>query len=351
MTEMQFARKLSEEELRSYTGPVHYIAHHGVLKPDNKSTPLRIERLLDERLLNNLLGVILRFRENQVAVIGDILKMYHRILIPERDQHVHRFLWRDMKIDQQPDVYVKTVLTFGDKPALAMAQTALKTPAEAGEYNFPEAVRVLKENTNMDDICDSIPTIANTLKLTSDLDIILDKGGFKVKGWLSNNPLKGNPADRDEHELKPYETGHENVLGTVWDPKGDSLSYKVTMDLDKYLSTEVEGPKLTLTKQKILSQITGIFDPIGFAAPFLIQAKIGMQRFWQRGLDWDQELPISEQNSCTCINLLGEMEELNNVHFQRSLTLQIPAPDIASIMFSLVVIYMVINASDFHGCT
>ncbi len=40
-------------------------------------------------LLNNLFVVNLCFREREVALIGDISKMYHRILIPERDQHVH----------------------------------------------------------------------------------------------------------------------------------------------------------------------------------------------------------------------------------------------------------------------
>ena len=56
--------------------------------------------------------------------------MYHRVLIPERDQHVHRFLWRNFNTQREPDVYVKPVLTFGDKPAPAMAQTALRKRAE-----------------------------------------------------------------------------------------------------------------------------------------------------------------------------------------------------------------------------
>jgi hypothetical protein len=47
-------------------------------------------------LLNSLFGVILRFRENEVAVSGDISKMYHQVLIPQEDQHVHRFLWRNL---------------------------------------------------------------------------------------------------------------------------------------------------------------------------------------------------------------------------------------------------------------
>lgn len=35
------ARKLSEE-VRDYEGPIHYIHHHEVLKPNSSSTPLRI---------------------------------------------------------------------------------------------------------------------------------------------------------------------------------------------------------------------------------------------------------------------------------------------------------------------
>ena len=94
MTELNFSRKLSGVELKSYKGPVHYIAHHAVIRPDKKSTPIRIvfnssssyqgHRLNDywlkgPDLLNNLFGVILRFRENEVALSADISKMYHRI--------------------------------------------------------------------------------------------------------------------------------------------------------------------------------------------------------------------------------------------------------------------------------
>ena len=115
MTEMNFARRLSRKELESYKGPVHYISHHAVVKPDKKSTPIRIvfnssssyrghclndHWLKGTNLLNNLFGVILRFRENEVALSADISKMYHRILILERDQHVHRYLWRDMETER-----------------------------------------------------------------------------------------------------------------------------------------------------------------------------------------------------------------------------------------------------------
>ena len=47
-------------------------------------------------MLNNFLGVLLRFWEEPVAVIGDIAKMFHSIDIPVLDQMTHRFLWKDL---------------------------------------------------------------------------------------------------------------------------------------------------------------------------------------------------------------------------------------------------------------
>ena len=124
MTELNFARKLSEEEIKNHEDPVHYIAHHKVVRPEKKSTPVRIvfnssasyecHKLNDYWLkgpdvLNNLFGVVLRFRENEVAISSDISKMYHRVLIPlKEDQDVHRFLWRNLETEREPDVYVKT---------------------------------------------------------------------------------------------------------------------------------------------------------------------------------------------------------------------------------------------------
>jgi len=41
ITEMNFACKLTKQELETYMGPVHYIAHHEVVRPE-KTTLIRI---------------------------------------------------------------------------------------------------------------------------------------------------------------------------------------------------------------------------------------------------------------------------------------------------------------------
>ncbi|KAJ8036637.1 hypothetical protein HOLleu_20672 [Holothuria leucospilota] len=334
MVEMKFARKLTEKDIKQYKGPVHYISHHAVIRPEKRSTPVRIVFnssavfqghclndywLKGPDLLNNLFGVILRFREHKVATCGDISKMYHRILIPETDQHVHRYLWRDMQIDRTPEVFVKTVLTFGDRPAPAMAQVALLKTAKEGEQQHPRAAQALRHNTYMDDICLSNPTIEDAAEITHGIDEVLKGGGFKVKEWLSSQPL-GERSEVSKENVKSFtdETKVEKVLGVVWDHENDKFSYKVNLKKSLLVQNSESGELQRLTKRKILSQVAQIFDPVGFASAFVIRAKIGLQHLWQKGLDWDSEL--SERDEEKWRHLFKEMENLNALKFERCLT-------------------------------
>ena len=94
MIKRHVCRKLDFKEIQEYKGPIYYIAHRAVLKPESKSTPCRIVvrssakfsgHILNDYLaegpdmLNNLLGIVLRFREERVGMVGDISKMYYSI--------------------------------------------------------------------------------------------------------------------------------------------------------------------------------------------------------------------------------------------------------------------------------
>ncbi|XP_028397204.1 uncharacterized protein LOC114521013 [Dendronephthya gigantea] len=326
MNELKFSRKLTEKEIREYQGPVHYIAHHSVLKPESKSTPLRIifnsssvyqGRCLNHYwlkgpdLLNNLFGVILRFRENRVALSADISKMYHRVRILIEDQHVHRFLWRNMQVDRQPDTYAMNVLTFGDKPAPAMAQIALKKTAEEGETSNPRAARTVKDNTYMDDILDSVDTVEEAKELSSSIDVILANGGFNVKEWRSNEDLHKNVPTQQVEEI-PVLQGkpEEKMLGVGWNNANDVLKYKVEPNI-----LDSQPPKLT--KRRILSQISRVYDPIGLTSAFLIRAKVGIQELWQKGIGWDDELSTESREQW--VSFFEEMKQLSDIVLERCL--------------------------------
>ena len=40
-----------------------------------------------------------------------------------------------------------------------------------------------------------------------------------------------------------------------------------------------------------MSATSSVFDPLGFAAPYVIKAKLIVQELWRRQIDWDEELP------------------------------------------------------------
>ena len=93
------AKKLTREEATNVNSPVHYLPHHGIYRPEKKSTPLRV--MFDPAssfqgvslnsflfkgpgLIGNLIGVLLRFREEPIAFAGDISKMFLQILFALR---------------------------------------------------------------------------------------------------------------------------------------------------------------------------------------------------------------------------------------------------------------------------
>ena len=91
---------------------VHYLPHQAVIRKDPETTKLRIvydasakegkngislnDCLHTGPSLNPLLfGILVRFRENRVALVGDIEKAFLNISVDESDRDCLRFLWVD----------------------------------------------------------------------------------------------------------------------------------------------------------------------------------------------------------------------------------------------------------------
>ena len=93
MLDRKVAQKLTRRELEEYEGPYYYLGHHEVLKTDS-TTNFRIVFTSSLKylglslndywakglnLLNNVDGILFRFREEVVAAKGDVRKMYHKV--------------------------------------------------------------------------------------------------------------------------------------------------------------------------------------------------------------------------------------------------------------------------------
>jgi len=147
-----------------------------------------------------MLGILIRFRENEVTLTGDIKKMYHAVKITELDQHTHRFLWRNMCVDKEP-VHTSSV-SFGDKPAGNIATTELLKTAEMKRKEFSTAADLISKNSYVD-IIDSVKTMDEAVKTTHEADEILLSGGFEIKNWIiSKNPNLNHSYESEDKVSK-----------------------------------------------------------------------------------------------------------------------------------------------------
>ena len=80
----------------------------------------------------------------------------------------------------------------------------------------------------MDDICDLVPTTEQARNLTKDIDSVLETGGFRVKGWVSNK-VETLEAPKEEKKAVTFLQGGsvEKVLGVVRDSSTDTFSFEV----------------------------------------------------------------------------------------------------------------------------
>ena len=285
LVENGFAREVTPDEKIEKSW---YLPHHVVVREDKESTPYRIVfdsaskykgcslndfLLKGPNYMNSLFNVIQRFREEAVAVTGDIKKMFHQIALHPDDQRYHRYLWRDCDSNQEPRVYQMTRVTFGDKSSPDISgYVMLKLARESA--NNPLTADVLANGRYVDDIAESMENVKDIMKVTSSIDSAIAHGGFSIKKWHSNSK-----------EIDPHDEEHCSVLGYVWNKKTDEISIprrvgKLTLDT-------------ALTKRKVFKIIASLWDPLGLTAAVSVKAKIEMQNLWRLRLAWDD--PVNQK--------------------------------------------------------
>jgi len=85
-----------------------------------------------------------------------------------------------MNVCGEPDTYVIHRVSFGDKYSVTIATVALRETAQMGKELYPEAAKIIMENRYIDDIIDK----KKVRSTTRDIEKLIDKGRFKVKGWI-----------------------------------------------------------------------------------------------------------------------------------------------------------------------
>lgn len=327
--EKGYIRKLREEELTKTQHRVWYLPIFPVFNP-NKPGKMRIVwdaaaktngvslnsmLLTGPDQLTSLLSVLLQFRENKVAICGDLREMFHQVWISQEDQNCQRFLWRENPMDAEPTTSVMQVMTFGACCSPSSAQYVKNLNAEKHAGKYPMAARAIIRNHYVDDMLSSMETEDEAIQLALEVRHVHSRAGFEIRNWISNSPTVLNALEKGQVDEKSLNLGAElateKVLGLWWCTASDTLTFKLSSKHDADLLSGKRRP----TKREVLRTLMSIFDPLGLLSNLLIFLKILLQEIWRTGVGWDEDIPEILNNKWK--KWLKVLKSVENVHVPR----------------------------------
>ena len=204
----------------SPVGKTWCIPHHGVYHP-SKPRKIRIvldcsaqiagkslnqELLTDPDLTNPTVGILTRFRQDEVAFMADIESMYYHVRIPEYQQSFIKFLrWQNHNIEQGPSDFAMCAHIFGGVWSASCSNYALRKTAtyNADQYG-QEAAEVMKSNFYVDDLLKSVDDPKFAMILVKNVIDMCKVGGFHLTKFMSNNRelLVSIPKDQSRDGVK-----------------------------------------------------------------------------------------------------------------------------------------------------
>lgn len=322
-----YAVQLSDEEMTHKEGKVWYIPHHAVYHPvkqklrvvfdcaaSYQGTSLNEQLLQGPDLTSSLIGVVIRFRQEPVAIMADVEAMFHQVKVPDDDSNLLRFLWwPGGDYNQALTEHKMTVHLFGATSSPSCASFALRKCAEDQSGQFKaEVVQTVLQNFYVDDCLKSVATDEAAISMCQDLMRICAYGGFRLTKWVSNRRkvLDSIPKSELAGEMKTLDLDHdelplERALGLNWCVESDTFKFKITIR---------DRP---FTRRGLLSVVGSVYDPLGILSPVVLPAKTILQDLCRLKLGWDDDLP--EHIKKRWSDWLASLPALENFSFPRCL--------------------------------
>lgn len=131
-------------------------------------------------LMNNLVGVVMRVRQEQIALAADIEAMFHQVRVCEEDCDALRFLWwPDGDLDQQPKCYCMHVHLFGATSSPSCAALKRTANDNSGMYE-PDVISTVDRNFYADDCLKSVSSEEEDIRLVSDQQGLMKMVSFRL---------------------------------------------------------------------------------------------------------------------------------------------------------------------------
>ncbi|VDI03363.1 Hypothetical predicted protein [Mytilus galloprovincialis] len=218
-------------------------------------------------LTNSLLGILLRFRLEPVAVVADIQQMFYSFKVDEHHRDYLRFLWHEQyDINKPLTEYRMCVHIFGNTASPSIASYGLKQSAMRSNLGSDVTHFVLND-FYVDDGLTSLPTATKAVNLLINKktqEALITEGKLRLHKIASNR----------EREDRPY------------------------------------------SRRGVLSTINSIFDPLGFLAPVVVEGRLIQRQLINSTSDWDQPLPTEYFD--TWNRWTSSLQELDQLHIRRT---------------------------------
>ena len=276
---------------------IWYLPHHPITNPNKPGKVRRVANaasnfrgeslnsnlLTGPDLLNNLVGVLLRFREHPVVVLSDIDGMFMQIAVRQVDQSALRFLWM---IDNSIRQFQFTRLIFGATCSPFCAIFVLNKCAEDNKSKFPAALNAIKHHFYMDDYIQSLPPISEAKEVISQTTTCLKHGGFRFTKFVSNKAdvlaeIFSDDKDKTKEIIR--------VLSQKWNI--------TTEDFVMFPRQQFPKDPTLYTQIKVFSLVSSIFDPFGLLSPLTIRIEKVLQQIWKIERNWDDLIPHELHNA------------------------------------------------------
>lgn len=200
--EKGYAEVIPPEQVNTENGKTWYLPHHGVYYPRKRSlrvvfdysaffqgVSLNNQLIQGPNLTNTLLGVLLQFRKEPIAVMADVESIFHQVKVAPAHKDFLCFLWwPGGDVSKSIAEYRMTVHLFGATSSSSCANYTLTKAAEDNEDNYSaETISTVKTNFYVDDCLRSMTSDEEAISLCKELQDVCTQGGFRFSKWISNS--------------------------------------------------------------------------------------------------------------------------------------------------------------------
>lgn len=245
-------------------------------------------------LNNSLVGVLLRFRKEPVALTADVEQMFYCFEVCADHRDYLRYLWfEDNDLTKNVREFRMKVHVFGNSPSPAVAIYCMRRAAQQGEQEHgSDAKQFVERQFYVDDGLTSVATPEEAVDLLRKTKNMLAESNLRLHKVASNcnQVMEAVPVEDRAKELKDVHLGVDPLpvqrsLGLCWNLQTDSFTYRVSNETKPF------------TRRGVLSTVNSIFDPLGFAAPIIMQGKALLRELSSDERDWDAPLPPEKEKA------------------------------------------------------